>query len=187
MSNQSSEVDYDKKFQEDLEKATALSLETLALDQFRRSKLQYSHSDVSSSTTTNRWVNTYRYLQQQQQKYQEQQQQRSRPGSFRFESNKQHQNDIQIPPPTSRRHSEIHFPSDRARQIVDIIDNNTNNNNSNSANNTDNDGDLISFTSPTSGKKEQNVDFDNLLEEIQKYDCDLNIFMFLFNLITFFI
>lgn len=44
-------MDYDKQFEEDLEKATALSLETLALDQFRRNRLQYSVSDVSSSTS----------------------------------------------------------------------------------------------------------------------------------------
>lgn len=35
------EVDFEKQFQDDLEKATALSMETLALDQFRRSKLGY--------------------------------------------------------------------------------------------------------------------------------------------------
>lgn len=46
------ESDYDKQFQEDLEKATALSMETLAMDQFKRNKLQYSHSDVSSSSST---------------------------------------------------------------------------------------------------------------------------------------
>lgn len=45
-------MDYDKQFQEDLEKATALSLETLALDQFRRNKLQYSSvNDVSTTST----------------------------------------------------------------------------------------------------------------------------------------
>lgn len=39
MSNR--EVDFEKQFQDDLEKATALSMETLALDRFRRSKLGY--------------------------------------------------------------------------------------------------------------------------------------------------
>lgn len=36
-------MDYnEKKFQEDLEKAKALSLETMAFDQYRRNKKQYS-------------------------------------------------------------------------------------------------------------------------------------------------
>lgn len=39
--------DYDRRFQEDLEKAEALSLETLALEQFRNRKLQ-SESSKSS-------------------------------------------------------------------------------------------------------------------------------------------
>lgn len=43
-------MDYDKKFQEDLEKAAALSLESLALEQFRRKKYLYSSAtDVSTS------------------------------------------------------------------------------------------------------------------------------------------
>lgn len=50
MSN-SIETDYEKQFREDLEKATALSMETLALDQYRRNKLQYSHSDVSATSS----------------------------------------------------------------------------------------------------------------------------------------
>lgn len=33
-------TDYDKKFEEDLERAQALSLESLALEQFRKKKLQ---------------------------------------------------------------------------------------------------------------------------------------------------
>ena len=32
------ETDYDKQFKEDLEKATALSMETLALEEFRRNR-----------------------------------------------------------------------------------------------------------------------------------------------------
>lgn len=35
-------MDYDKKFQDDLEKAAALSLESLALDHFRRNRHLYS-------------------------------------------------------------------------------------------------------------------------------------------------
>uniref|UniRef100_T1H169 Uncharacterized protein n=1 Tax=Megaselia scalaris TaxID=36166 RepID=T1H169_MEGSC len=61
----SREVDYEKQFKDDLEKATALSLETLALEEFRRSKLGYIspaetqkftlnyRSQIQSATTTN--------------------------------------------------------------------------------------------------------------------------------------
>lgn len=40
------ESDIERQFREDLEKATALSMETLALDQFRRKKL-YSSDSIS--------------------------------------------------------------------------------------------------------------------------------------------
>lgn len=50
-SNQN-ETEYDKRFQEDLEKATALSLETLALEEFRRNKLHLtSVNDVSGASS----------------------------------------------------------------------------------------------------------------------------------------
>lgn len=41
-------ADYDKQFQEDLERAQALSLESLALEQFKTKKLQ----ELSRSSTT---------------------------------------------------------------------------------------------------------------------------------------
>lgn len=43
------ESEYERQFREDLEKATALSMETLALDQFRRNKL-YSNDSRSEHT-----------------------------------------------------------------------------------------------------------------------------------------
>lgn len=52
--------DLDQKFQEDLEKAQALSMETLALEEFRNKKLQSESSTrvekttVSASTSQNR-------------------------------------------------------------------------------------------------------------------------------------
>lgn len=54
-------MDYDKKFQEDLEKAAALSLESLALDQFRRTKLlsSSSSSDVTNASKTIRIARAY--------------------------------------------------------------------------------------------------------------------------------
>lgn len=49
MENQNvNETDIDKQFKEDLEKATALSLETLALEEFHRNRsLQLSGSSVT--------------------------------------------------------------------------------------------------------------------------------------------
>lgn len=44
-------ADYDKQFQEDLERAQALSLESLALEQFKNKKLQ-ELNDRSSTTVT---------------------------------------------------------------------------------------------------------------------------------------
>lgn len=47
------ETDYDKQFKEDLEKATALSLETLALEEFHRNKSGHlsSATDISSTSS----------------------------------------------------------------------------------------------------------------------------------------
>lgn len=51
------ESEYERQFREDLEKATALSMETLALDQFRRNKLYSNdsrpeqHSNASYGST----------------------------------------------------------------------------------------------------------------------------------------
>jgi len=79
MSNQA-QVDYDSQFQEDLAKATALSLEQQALDDYRRNK-KYGTSSYQGGTAD--------YYTQQQQQHQHHQQQRS----FNV---------------TQRRHSEVH-------------------------------------------------------------------------------
>lgn len=42
--------DYDKRYQEDLEKAQALSLETLALEEFKNKKLKSQSSTCSENT-----------------------------------------------------------------------------------------------------------------------------------------
>lgn len=42
--------DYDRRYQEDLEKAQALSLETLALEEFRNRKLQSESSTCNNKT-----------------------------------------------------------------------------------------------------------------------------------------
>lgn len=45
-----SESELDRQFREDLEKATALSMETLAMDQFRRNKIHHSLSEANGSS-----------------------------------------------------------------------------------------------------------------------------------------
>ena len=42
-------VDYDRQFQEDLERAQALSLESLALEKFRLQRQQHSSNNVQQS------------------------------------------------------------------------------------------------------------------------------------------
>lgn len=44
-------TDYDKKFEEDLERAQALSLESLALEQFRNKRLQELSRSPSNGET----------------------------------------------------------------------------------------------------------------------------------------
>lgn len=46
------ETDYDKQYKEDMEKAAALSMETLALEEFRRNKSLHS-STVTDGISTN--------------------------------------------------------------------------------------------------------------------------------------
>lgn len=61
MANQH-EADLEKQFQSDLEKAAALSLETLALEQFKRSKIHYSHSDLSANRSGGYKTNNGEYI-----------------------------------------------------------------------------------------------------------------------------
>lgn len=46
--------DYDKQFQEDLERAQALSLESLALEQFKNKKLQELNRSASSIASSSK-------------------------------------------------------------------------------------------------------------------------------------
>lgn len=57
-------MEYDeKKFEEDIEKAKALSLETMALDQYRRKKLQYaSVNDVTDGSQSELKLSTCKFL-----------------------------------------------------------------------------------------------------------------------------
>ena len=43
------ENEYDREFEAELEKAKALSMETLAMEQFRRNKIQHSLSDATAN------------------------------------------------------------------------------------------------------------------------------------------
>lgn len=45
-------TDYDKQYEEDLERAQALSLESLALEQFKTKRLQEIHSSVKSKNVS---------------------------------------------------------------------------------------------------------------------------------------
>ncbi|XP_055854096.1 phosphatidylinositol 4-phosphate 3-kinase C2 domain-containing subunit beta isoform X2 [Episyrphus balteatus] len=142
MANQA-EIDYEKQFQEDLAKATALSIESQALDDFRRSKSQYGYmsNNRASPPTTG-----YHKKQNAEKEYSSNVQSRLRPGSFGGP------NSSSIAPPPavpSRRHSEIRLPEETPPTAVA-------------------ESDLISFASPTSLKKPENTTFDKLLEDIQK-------------------
>lgn len=54
------ESEYDRQFREDLEKATALSMETLALDQFRRNKL-YRNDSLSEQQNSSLYGSSCMY------------------------------------------------------------------------------------------------------------------------------
>lgn len=54
------ESEYERQFRDDLEKATALSMETLALDQFRRNKL-YSSDSLSEQPNNTLYGSTCMY------------------------------------------------------------------------------------------------------------------------------
>lgn len=71
MANNTSESDYERQFQADLEKAAALSLETLALDEFKRKQrngLAYQRNSINADQL--------RSMQVKQQQHQDQQQRR---------------------------------------------------------------------------------------------------------------
>lgn len=57
-------MEYDeKKFEEDIEKAKALSLETMALDQYHRNKLQYaSVHNVTDGSQNQLKLSTCKFL-----------------------------------------------------------------------------------------------------------------------------
>ncbi|XP_055378493.1 phosphatidylinositol 4-phosphate 3-kinase C2 domain-containing subunit alpha [Condylostylus longicornis] len=153
MSNKS-ELDYEKKFQDDLEKATALSLETLALEQYRRTKhfspTSTRISDQRISPNVVKQISNNNNINNNATKFQTTSiQSRSRPGSFNAGQTRSDGVSPIAPPPSvpPRRHSEIRYTPSNSHSTDD----------------------LISFnTSPSEPKVEENANFDKLIQEIHK-------------------
>uniref|UniRef100_W8BCV4 Protein ovo n=1 Tax=Ceratitis capitata TaxID=7213 RepID=W8BCV4_CERCA len=170
MSNQS-EVDYDKQFQDDLAKATALSLEQQALDDYRRAKkygtaahyyseqrahsqspsLQHSHTQRQQSTES--VVDYYAQLR------------------ARYQQSRGNSNDTAAPTatavappiPPSRRHSEAN--NNISLNVAAVTAASCERSKTPPA--TLPESDLISFSSPTA-KETQPSMFDKLIEDLQK-------------------
>ncbi|XP_017489840.1 PREDICTED: hormone receptor 4-like [Rhagoletis zephyria] len=165
MSNQS-DIDYDKQFQDDLAKATALSLEQQALDDYRRAKkygtaahyynersqsqspsLQHSHSVHQRQQSTESAVAFYAQL-------------RTRYQQSRDNSN---ETSAAAPMPPHRRHSEANnnvslnvaavtaASRERSKTPPAALP----------------ESDLISFSSPTAKEAQPNT-FEKLIEDLQK-------------------
>ncbi|XP_037934157.1 phosphatidylinositol 4-phosphate 3-kinase C2 domain-containing subunit beta [Teleopsis dalmanni] len=148
MTNQA-EIDYEKQFQDDLAKATALSLEQQALDDYRRSK-KYGTA-----------ANTY---------YERSQSTQSDASTYYTQLRNRHmsRNNSMTPPPlgasvlqSQRRHSEV--------SNANILAGNTTTAKERSKTPSSSlpESDLISFASPTS-KKPENATFEKLIEDLQK-------------------
>lgn len=126
MTNRNENNDSEKQFLADLEKATALSLETLALEEFKKKKIL---THVSSPGTTQA-----DYSRKTLQDYQKYLSQKTRPMSYDFSN----ETDIRISatsanrgPVTSsapaRRFSEVDKPATQAVDVPDLISLNANN------------------------------------------------------------
>ncbi|XP_046807495.1 uncharacterized protein LOC124420031 [Lucilia cuprina] len=152
MSNQA-EIDYEKQFQEDLAKATALSLEQQALEEFKRCQkygIAYTQSVQQEAKNRN-------YAQIRRQHF-------SRRDSA--ETSVSSQYGITLPPPQSsqpqRRHSEITHNVPPTTLLTDVERSKTPPASTATAEN-----DLINFASPTA-KKPENSSFEQLIEDLQK-------------------
>ncbi|KNC29902.1 hypothetical protein FF38_01684 [Lucilia cuprina] len=152
MSNQA-EIDYEKQFQEDLAKATALSLEQQALEEFKRCQkygIAYTQSVQQEAKNRN-------YAQIRRQHF-------SRRDSA--ETSVSSQYGVTLPPPQSsqpqRRHSEITHNVPPTTLLTDVERSKTPPASTATAEN-----DLINFASPTA-KKPENSSFEQLIEDLQK-------------------
>ncbi|XP_054734879.1 phosphatidylinositol 4-phosphate 3-kinase C2 domain-containing subunit beta [Anastrepha obliqua] len=165
MSNQS-EIDYDKQFQDDLAKATALSLEQQALDDYRRAKkygtaahyyneraqsqspsLQHSHSLNQRQQSTESAVAFYAQLR------------------TRYQQSRGNSSETTAPPPMPphRRHSEAN--NNVSLNVAAVTAASRERSKTPPA--TLPESDLISFSSPTAKEAQPNT-FEKLIEDLQK-------------------
>lgn len=152
MSNQA-EIDYEKQFQEDLAKATALSLEQQALEEFKRcQKYGAAYTQSVQQEAKNR-----NYAQIRRQHY-------ARRDSAETSISTQY--GISLPPPQSnqpqRRHSEITHNVPPSTLFTDVERSKTPPASLAAA-----ESDLINFASPTS-KQSESSSFEQLIEDLQK-------------------
>lgn len=158
MSNQA-EIDYEKQFQEDLAKATALSLEQQALEEFKRCQkygIAYTQSVQQEAKNRN-------YAQIRRQHF------ARRDSAETSISSSNSQYGVTLPPPKSssnssnqpqRRHSEVTHNMPPSTLLTEVERSKTP-----PAATPEND--LINFASPTS-KKPENSSFEQLIEDLQK-------------------
>lgn len=151
------EIDYEKQFQEDLAKATALSLEQEALDEYNRTK-KYgpAYSQSAQQEAKNR-----QYAQIRRQHY-------ARRDSSETSSSPQY--GLSLPLANAqqpqRRHSEITHNAPTNTLLTDIERSKTP-----PASATPTENDLINFASPTS-KKSESSSFEQLIEDLQKLQAN---------------
>ncbi|KAM7355935.1 phosphatidylinositol-4-phosphate 3-kinase catalytic subunit Pi3K68D isoform 2-T2 [Cochliomyia hominivorax] len=155
MSNQA-EIDYEKQFQEDLAKATALSLEQQALEEFKRcQKYGIAYTQSVQQEAKNR-----SYAQIRREHF-------ARRDSVETSASSQY--GLPLPPPKNsqpqRRHSEITHNAPPTTLLRDAERSKTPPPPAANAGNAEND--LINFASPTS-KKPENSSFEQLIEDLQK-------------------
>ncbi|XP_030373429.1 phosphatidylinositol 4-phosphate 3-kinase C2 domain-containing subunit beta [Scaptodrosophila lebanonensis] len=141
MSNQA-EIDYDKQFQEDLAKATALSLEQQALDDYRRHKKYGTTYHYERPTSTGSGGSSREYY-----------------ASLRAQ-HLARENSLEAARPShiQRRHSEAH-PSNVTPSVERSHTPPTQ---------TASENDLICFASPTSKQADGTNTFEKLIEDLQK-------------------
>ncbi|XP_067613396.1 phosphatidylinositol 4-phosphate 3-kinase C2 domain-containing subunit beta isoform X2 [Eurosta solidaginis] len=166
MSNQS-EIDYDKQFQEDLAKATALSLEQQALDDYRRAK-KYGNA---ANYYNERAQSQSQSLQHSHSAHQRQQSNESALAFYtqlrtRYQQTRENSNETTaIPPPipSNRRHSEAN--NNVSLNVAAVTAASRERSKTPPA--TLPESDLISFSSPTAKEAQPNT-FEKLIEDLQK-------------------
>ncbi|XP_018801021.1 PREDICTED: phosphatidylinositol 4-phosphate 3-kinase C2 domain-containing subunit beta [Bactrocera latifrons] len=167
MSNQS-EVDYDKQFQDDLAKATALSLEQQALDDYRRAK-KYGTAAHYYSERAQTQSPSFQPMHSVPQRQQSTESAKAFYAQLRtrYQQSRGNSNDIgtsAAPPiPPSRRHSEAN--NNVSLNVAAVTAASRERSQTPPA--TLLESDLISFSSPTSKESQSNT-FEKLIEDLQK-------------------